>query len=746
MGNRASRPSGKHAPKAQPREAPLGTWESPITSAFITEKAVKLMGPTLRPSDGALFWIEGRPDEGGRQVLVMRAPDGTISDVTPPPDSGFNARTTVHEYGGGDFCVGGGTAYCANFKDQALYAQDLPTPGGPGPSAPRLVTPGSAERGERFSDPSWDPVRRRLVAVSELHRDPSSGKELEPGAVINRIVAIDPATGVVTPLVSGADFYASPRLSPEGAWLSWVQWDFPNMPWDSTSLWVGALREDGTPDLRVQLAGAGSPSGPQELAAQQPVWSADGAHLYWVDDRSGWWNLYRLASPGTTLEADGRVPQAGGLWAPEATEALCPMAADWGFPMWTFWTRSYGVLPDGSVLGVFSDPTTPGTCLGLLRAPAAAKKGGAQGGPWKLTRLETGFTSFGAPTLALASDPASGRVWAAAVGAAPSRGSAVALLSVRGGAAGVARSRPGDWAVVRKGSSASLPDGYLSLPEAIEYDTVLDGKDAKAHMLYYPPANKDFTFPPGCLPPLLVKSHGGPTSATSTALNAGIQYWTSRGYAVADIDYGGSTGYGREYRQRLNGRWGVVDVQDCCAAALHLSKGGRVDPARLCISGGSAGGFTTLACLAFRTTFHAGASLYGVADLGLLAEHTHKFESRYLDILLGPYPQAKAVYDERSPLKHADRFSSPVIFFQGDSDKVVPPEQAIEMHAAIKAAGLPTALVMLKGEEHGFRQATNIRTALDGELFFYGAVLGFPAAMPPDLPAIPIDNPPKAAE
>ncbi|KXZ53862.1 hypothetical protein GPECTOR_6g780 [Gonium pectorale] len=727
MGNRGSKQrldsKQQNLSGLAPREAPLGEWESPITSAFITEKAVKLGNPYIRPSDGSLFWLEGRPEEGGRQVLVLRSPDGTTRDVTPPFASGFNVRTTVHEYGGGEYCVADDTVFFSNFKDQALYAQNLSAPG----SEPRLVTQGSEARGERFADAVWDAPRQRLVAVSELHRDPSTGAELEPGRVVNRLVAIDVASGAVAELVAGADFFSSPRISPDGRWLAWVQWDFPNMPWDHTTLFVAPLQPDGSLGPHTRLAG-GERGG---SAVQQPRWAPDSSHLYFIDDKSGWWNLYRCRTPRTVATGT-----AGAAWpAGEGggSEALHPMEADWGFPAWTLDHRSYEVLSDGSVVALFSDPAAAGASLGLLRPG-----GPAAGAPWQLLRINTGFTSFGAPTLAVRQLPDHSLTLAAAAGA-PTRVTAVVSLTAASPSE-LAGTSPSDWQSLRLSKSGQVPDGYLSVPEALSYPTTFDDKPATAYMLYYPPTNKDFTYPPGVLPPLLVKSHGGPTSAAAAALNPTLQYWTSRGFAVADIDYGGSTGYGREYRNRLNGRWGVVDVQDCCAAAEWLAAAGRVDRSRLCISGGSAGGFTTLACLAFRKTFAAGASLYGVADVRLLAEHTHKFESRYMDMLVGPLPEAAAEYDARSPIKHPDGFTSPVIFFQGDEDKIVPPEQAIVMHDAVKAAGLPTALVMFKGEQHGFRQAASIRTALDGEMYFYGSVLGFPASMPDDLPKIEIEN------
>ncbi|GLC60849.1 hypothetical protein PLESTB_001683100 [Pleodorina starrii] len=724
MGNRESKQVKQPAavaaaaaePSNAPRPAPLGEWESPVSSASIAEKAVKLGGASLRSTDGSLFWLELRPSEGGRQVLVMRSPDGSIRDVTPPgstPDA-FNVRTTVYEYGGGEYCVVGETVYFTNFKDQALYAQDI---GSTGASPPRIVTHGSADRGERFADASWDEGRQRLVVVSEVHKDDSGG-ELTPDKVLNRLMAVDVSSGDVSVLVSGASFYAYPSVSPGGKWLAWVQWDFPNMPWDHTTLFVAPLADDGTVGRPTKIAGEGS-------SVQQPVWSSDSSYLYFVDDKSGWWNLYRCRTPVAT-------GTAGWTSAGADAEPVSPMEAEWGFPAWNLDRRSYQILDDGSVLAVFTDPRVAGQTLALLQPPTDS------GGAWRLSRINAGMTSYGgAPAVRQAGGGAS--VTVAAVAASFTRGSAVVQLTATSLDA-LAAATEADWVVVKSASAMQIPEGYISVPEQVEFPTTFNGEPTTAHMLYYPPTNKDFTYPSDTLPPLLVKSHGGPTASAYTALSPSLQYWTSRGFALADVDYGGSTGYGTAYRNRLNGNWGEVDVQDCAAAAEWLVASGRVDPRRICISGGSAGGYTTLACLAFRKTFSAGASLYGVADPKMLAEDTHKFESRYMDKMIGPLPDAASVYEARSPLKHADQFSSPVIFFQGDQDKVVPPEQAVSMYNAIKAAGLPTALVMFPGEQHGFRQAKSIRTALEGEFFFYGKVLGFKAAMSEDLPKIEIDN------
>ncbi|PSC76207.1 dipeptidyl aminopeptidase acylaminoacyl peptidase [Micractinium conductrix] len=678
---------------SQPAMAPLerqyGEWESPITSELITSATKRLGGVSFSPG-GDLFWLEGRPTEQGRQVLVRRpAGGGAPTDVTPPPDSGLNVRTRVQEYGGGEYVAGPAAVYFSNFGDQRLCVQDLSSGGAP-PGAPRPLT--AADSKQRFADGDVDEARNRLLCVVEDH----SGD----GEAVTSVGAVDLQSGAVTTLVSGADFYACPRLSPDGSKLAWVTWQHPNMPWDDTQLWVADVAPDGSVGAQRKVAGRAGES------VVLPQWGPDGS-LYFISDApDGWWNLKMLG-------ADAEV------------QAVLPMAAEFAAPMWVFGQRPYLVLSTGHILAVYSDPKKAGSTLALID-PATRST----------SELATPFTSFSGPTLAVHEAPDGGALRVAAAAGSALQPAAVVLLEVDGVEA-LKGCGPGDWQVVRTSADIQVDAGYLSEPQAIEFPT--EG-GRTAFLNYYAPKNKDFAAPEGALPPLLVKIHGGPTSQASTAFNLGMQYWTSRGFAVADINYGGSTGYGRAFRQRLCSSWGIVDVDDCSNAARHLVKAGLADPARLCIDGGSAGGYTTLACLAFRDVFSAGASHYGVADLELLAKDTHKFESRYLDGLIGPYPEAKATYEQRSPINALDGFTKPVAFFQGLEDKVVPPNQAEEMFAALTARGIPTALVLFEGEQHGFRQAPNIRRALDGELYFYGRVLGFQPALPADFDPIEIVN------
>ncbi len=631
------------------KEAPYGSWESPVTADLIVAGATTLGQIALDGDD--VYWVEMRPRESGRNVIVRRTPDGQIADVTPTP---FNARTRVHEYGGGAFTVDDGTVYFTNFDDQRLYRQQR---GG----TPEPITPPGDKR---CADMVVDAQRGRIICVYEDH---DTGSD-EP---VNMLVSI-PADGSsgATVLVSGADFYSSPRLSPDGAKLAWLNWDHPNMPWDGVELWVADLDADGA------VANAELVAGGAEESVFQSEWSPGGV-LHFVSDRTGWWNLYR--------RRDG------------AVEALAPMEAEFGKPQWVFGMSTYGFDTDRRI--VCSYATNAVWRLALLDTETG-----------RLEPIDIPFTEMGGR-----GDIKAGKgraVLEAGASSEPMTLISIDLASL-------------EWESLRKSSETAVDAGYLSPSQPIEFPTE-DG--LTAHGIYYAPNNRDYRPLPGEKPPLLVKSHGGPTSAASTALDLSIQFWTSRGFAVLDVNYGGSTGYGRAYRERLKGRWGIVDIDDCVNGARYLAERGLVDGNRLAIDGGSAGGYTTLAALTFRDVFKAGASYYGVSDLEALAKDTHKFESRYLDSLIGPYPQRLDLYHERSPIHFTDRLSCPLILFQGLDDKIVPPDQAERMFDAVKAKGIPTAYLAFEGEQHGFRRAENIKRTLEGELYFYSRVFGFDAA------------------
>jgi dipeptidyl aminopeptidase/acylaminoacyl peptidase len=632
-----------------PTVAPFGSWQSPITADQVVSASVRLSQLAFDGDD--LYWVEQRPAERGRNVIVRRTPDGQITDVNPAP---YNARTRAHEYGGGAYTVSAGIVYFSNYDDQRLLRT-----GANGVQPPQPLTPG---QDLRYAEGTVDRGRQRLYLIREDH---TRGAE-----AVNTLVSIDlegdeERGGVV--LSSGGDFFSSPRLSPDGAHLAWLTWNHPNMPWDGCELWVGELGTGGDVRFAQRVAGG------RDESIFQPEWSPDGV-LHFVSDRTGWWNLYRLR--------DGRV------------EPLCPMAAEFGLPQWVFGLSTYAFESAAQIICAYGDRGE--SHLARLHTTTG--------------RLETITTAF--------TDIEQLRVMnghAAFIAGSPDEPPSVVWLDLLTGAQ----------TVLRRSSHAVVEAGYLSRPQPIEFPTE---HGLSAHAFYYPPANRDFAAPAGEIPPLLVKAHGGPTGSTSPVLNLGIQFWTSRGFAVLDVNYGGSTGYGREYRRRLNGQWGVVDVDDVVNGARFLVKQRLADPDRLCIDGGSAGGYTTLCALTFRDTFKAGASYYGVSDMEALARDTHKFESRYCDNMIGPYPQRRDIYIARSPIHFVERMATPLILFQGMEDKVVPPSQARLMFEAVRRKGLPVAYIAFEGEQHGFRQERNIRRSLEAESYFYSKVFGFTLA------------------
>ena len=633
-----------------PKIAPFGSWKSPITADLIVGGSVGLSQPQFDGSD--IYWLELRPTEGGRNVIVKRSDTRSFTDITPPP---FNARTRVHEYGGGDYVVSNGVVYFSNFADQRLYKQV-------GPAEPQPLTP-AAEM--RYADACLDHTRGRLICVREDHT-------VHNAEAVNTIVALSTDSnedcGVV--LTSGNDFYSSPRVSPDGSQLAWLTWDHPNMPWDGCELWVGEFGEDGTLSSTRWVAGGVAES------IFQPEWSPEGV-LYFASDRNGWWNLQRISAAGEI-------------------ESVTRSKAELGMPQWLFGMSVYA----------FASPELI-VCSHVEQGVSRLETIDTQSG--KLTIVDSPFTDI--QYLKASNGQAVFRA------GSPTEVASITKFDVA----------TGQFETLRRANEREVFPQYFSVPRAIEFPTEAG---LTAHGFFYPPQNPDFRAPDGEKPPLIVKSHGGPTAAASTALSLSVQFWTSRGFAVLDVNYGGSTGYGRQYRERLNKKWGIVDVDDCVNGARYLVDRGEVDGRRLIITGGSAGGYTTLCALTFRNAFKAGASHFGVSDAEALVRDTHKFESQYLTGLLGPYPGRRDIYYERSPINFSDRLSCPVIFFQGLEDKVVPPNQAEKMVEAIRAKGIPVAYAAFEGEQHGFRQAQNIKRALEGELYFYSRVFGFDLAEP----------------
>jgi dipeptidyl aminopeptidase/acylaminoacyl peptidase len=630
-----------------PVALPCGSWPSPLSAERLAGAALRLSSPALG-DDGSVFWLEGRPAEGGRNVLVRRRPDGVVTDVTPPP---FNVRSRVHEYGGGAYAVRGDDVFFVNFADQRLHHQ---APG----AAPVPLGPAGPWR---LGDLVLDPRRPRLLAVGERH-DPD---RTEPE---NALVAIDLASGELEVLVRGADFYACPTPSPDGGRLAWLAWNHPHMPWDAAALYVAPLDSDGWPGPGHHVAGDATAS------VFQPAWAADGT-LCFSFEPEGHWNLHRAA--------EGEV------------RALHRLPAEIGVPLWGLGTSVWGFADAQTIVAAIVED-------GLGRVAALDLPSG------QLTPLALPVTAIAALVCR------NGR--AVLLAGSPERAQSVLLVDLATGAT----------QTLAEASTFALDPAYVSRPEPIAFATTLGDT---AHAFLYPPRNPACTPLPGERPPLVVVVHGGPTGATAPTLGLGVQFWTTRGFAVLDVNYRGSSGYGRAYRDRLAGQWGVHDVDDCVAGARAVAQAGRADERRLAIRGGSAGGYTVLAALAFRDAFHAGASHYGVSDLEALARDTHKFESRYTDWLVGPYPERKDLYAARSPINFPERLGCPIIFFQGLEDRVVPPDQAERMVAALRAKGLAAPYHAFPGEQHGFRRADTIRAVYEAELAFYGSVFGFqPAA------------------
>jgi dipeptidyl aminopeptidase/acylaminoacyl peptidase len=689
---------------------PYGAWPSPVTPELIVAASVGLSevwvdagavegravddgspddGGAGRPAGGAdVWWSELRPEEGGRVQLVRRSSDGTTTDMLPP---GFAARTRVHEYGGGAWWLHRGTLFFVNWDDQRLHRL-APTDASPIP----VTRPPAIPHGLRYADGRVTPDGRWVVCVRESHE--------VGGEAVNELVALPAEGGDALPLdvpwdAGRPDFVSNPRISPDGRWLAWVQWNHPAMPWDATELWVAGLAAD---EHDVDLTAPARVAGGAGEAVTQPEWSPDGV-LHFLSDRDGWSKLYRFAAPGRPDDRDGGT-------------ALTGSDLDIGTPPWVFGMSRYAFVADGDRAAIAvacavdgrdelhvvdaADPDVPGHRVDSPCTSFTCLKGAGS------TVVAVGGSFVDEPVVL-----------------------AVEVLD-----------RPPTAQVLRAPRDLGIDRSWWSVPRHVTFPTGPDGAPptGEAHGLYYPPTNPVCGGPAGSRPPLLVAIHGGPTSAARPQRQLGVQFWTSRGFGVLDVNYRGSTGYGRAYRRLLDGQWGITDVEDCAAGAGYLAAAGDVDGARLAIHGGSAGGFTTLMALITTDRFSAGTSSYGVTDLEALARDTHKFESRYLDGLVGPYPDRRDLYVARSPIHHLDELDDPVLLLQGLEDEIVPPSQAELLVAALRRNRVPFAYLTFEGEQHGFKQASTIRRALEAELVFYARVLGFD--VPPDVEPLDIEN------
>lgn len=660
-------------------ERPFGAWESPITSKSITAGSVKLGG--LHVCQGNLFWLEGRPQEGGRNVVCRYAPESNdrnernAVDVTPKES---NVRTRVHEYGGGAVTMGemNGELFFSEFETQQLckLADD-------GTAKP--ITP-EGDR-FRFADGILEDASQTIFCIREDHQKPA------PKDVVNEVVALS-VDGSMTmkTMATGNDFYAAPRLSPDGKKLAYITWNHPNMPWDATELRVTSTDAPSAKSSDHELI-AGENG---DTSIIQPLWHPHTGDLFYISDQSGFYNIYRAGYDN---------------------KSILPMDTDFGgaAPGWGLGQQGFSFLPDGRLVAQYKKDGQSVLIVANVSGDGPA------------TDIQEYGVQDGLPMMFGGVIGTEGSKDLYFIGGSPSTATSVYKWNLE---------LKGPAEILACSSTLSFSDDIISVPTQVEFPTT---SGLFAYGYYYSPKNGGFQCTTEKAPPLLVKAHGGPTACTGTSFNAGIQFWTSRGFAVLDVDYGGSTGYGREYRRRLRKSWGIVDIDDVCAGAQYLVKEGLADGDRLCIDGGSAGGYTTLGALAFRDVFKAGCSLYGIGDLTALAGDTHKFESRYLDGLVGPYPQDEAIYKERSPIESVDTLSCPILILQGEEDKIVPPNQARMMHEALLKKNIPTCLKIYEGEQHGFRKAENIEDALDSELAFYGKVYGI------DIPGavdIKIDN------
>ena len=702
--------------------APCGSWPSPITPELAANAAGTLDYPI---ADGDyLYWIESRPEDKGRNTIMRtrRPPfsdaeplansrlladiEGIIEDLLPSP---LNVRSRVHEYGGQPYTVKNGILYFVLQDDQRIYQLDTNAPKTLSQPLPQPLTP--ADQGLRFAELCIDTQHQRLIAVCEQHSINQQDKPSEP----ENFIAAIPLDGSQTlnKLVTGADFYAYPRLSPDDSQLAWISWQHPDMPWDNTCLKVADI--DNNPTNYGALCNTQTFASSNNESIVQPNWSPDG-RLFFVSDRSEWWNIYCLDTnhlDTNHLDTHSSNNSTSDQSSDNTTGTpLYPMEAEFATPLWTLGMSNYGIglscLNDNGThtQHLIASYTQDGLWyLGRLVIPGDASSSLEPTPRPVLETIPTPYAQLSSLTVT------GNRAWF--IGSSTQRGSELVELDIA----------TQKMEVLRQVAVPELDPKHFSQPQVLRYPTT---HQHTAHGFYYPPTHPEYSPLKTETPPLIALCHGGPTGATSTALSYKVQFWTNRGFAVADFNYRGSTGFGRPYRDQLKGNWGRSDIDDVVAGVSYLCEQGLADPERLLIRGSSAGAYTVLAALTFTDMFRAGASLYGIGDLETLARDTHKFEARYLDSLVGPYPDARQTYIERSPIHHAEQLNCPVIFFQGLEDKVVPPNQALAMVNALKAKGLEVVYVPFAGEGHGFRRAENVARVFREELAFYQNILSIP--------------------
>ncbi|MBM31498.1 MAG: peptidase [Chloroflexi bacterium] len=633
-----------------------GSWESPVKASLIAEGTPRNPLSEIIIDNNIIYWIESRPKENGRNVIVMKQNDNPPQDILPKH---FNARNSVHEYGGGVYSVKNGIIYFTNWDDQRIYKIQN--------NEIKPITPKSqTNKSIRFSDLNISPDEKYLVCIMETHQENS---------VKNEIVVI-PTNGRSEPksILSGYDFYSSPRLNKNGTKIAWICWEHPNMPFDSTELHIADFSSNGIKNPQ-KITGGNNES------VMQPKWH--GNQLFFISDRTGWWKINKFENNSSEIIIDDN--------------------ADIAEAPWVFGLSNYSISENKLITSLVNGSKREIIVLNLEDNSEKRKSVAFSG--IKYFSSNEKFTCF-------------------------ISGTTTSPETVT-----KSFSHFDNFEIIKELAGFTMPKNLISTPQNITFPTT---NNSISYAWFYPAHNPEYRGPKDDLPPLIVISHGGPTSGSSSTLSLAIQYWTSRGISVVDVNYRGSSGFGKKYRDSLKGNWGIYDTDDCISAAKYLVGKKLVDQKKIAIRGGSAGGYTTLCALSFHNYFSAGASYYGVADAGELAKDTHKFESRYLDSLIAPYPKEKKLYEERSPIFYVDNIKCPVIIFQGEEDMIVPKSQAEEMVKALEKKKIPYTYQLYQGEQHGFRKTENIIRSLESELLFYGSIFGF---TPADIiPPININN------